>query len=109
MSATLSKFDSFKLTTRFGEGYCEHTIPGEPGTGSGVGQGGRTEKWTKGELIGSGRFGKVFLENDGKGGVRAVKQIPRTNKVLGSSKMQVFHSRELQALTEMNTVGLLSL
>lgn len=92
MSETFSSFGRFRLNTKFGDGYCEHThsttTPKADSTG-------RTETWTRVTTLGQGACGTVWLEREEGGALRAVKMIP---------KIKIRNSRELLALTELSTV-----
>lgn len=97
----LSSFDEYKLNTKFGKDYCEHTITNESGLVE-------TEKWSGGKhtLVGGGTFGEVWWESSGDK-LRAVKRIYGRNIVSTKDKTyknKPWVARELKALIEMGKV-----
>lgn len=100
----LSSFNEYKLDTRFGKDYCEHTITNESGLVE-------TEKWRGGKdtIVGGGTYGEVWWEISGGSKLRAVKRIYHRNV---SSRKEKAHknkplvARELKALIEMGKVNI---
>lgn len=100
----LSSFDEYRLDTKFGNDYCEHTITNKSGLVE-------TEKWSghggKHTLIGRGKFGEVWWESSRRGKLRAVKRIYDRNIVSMKDKAhknKPWAARELKALIEMGKV-----
>lgn len=92
MTVPLSNFKQYKLiTSELCGTYCIQTIPSESGPTA------RTEKWIRGRTLGQGGFGTVWLGEEEKGALRAVKQISKIHTVLTS--------RELLALSTLKEVG----
>lgn len=82
MSSQFNQFDQYKLSTELYNDYCIHTITCKTGPGE------RSEKWNKGKILGEGAFGTVWLEEEEKKGtLRAVKQISKTNVLVGSGEL----------------------
>lgn len=82
-----TQFDQYRLGTRFIADHYEHDIVYESQA--------RTEKWRRVRCLGEGSSAKVWLEQNGDGKYRAVKQI---------SKPNVPNERELVALTKLSEV-----
>lgn len=100
----LSSFDEYRLDTKFGKDYCEHTITNEFGLAE-------TEKWKAGKdtFVGGGAYGEVWWEISGGGKLRAVKRIYHRNvgpKKEKAHKNKPLVARELKALIEMGKVNL---
>lgn len=72
--ALTRKFDLYKLETEFHDGYVVHTTDEwELAT-----KRRKVSTWERGEKIGAGAFGSVWLEKEREGGkLRAVKRLPR--------------------------------
>lgn len=94
--ATFSRFDRYKLDTKFGDEYCEHTIIPKANWGPATGPQSQTQRWTRDKDLGSGAFGLVWLEKRDGGALRAVKQVPKSD---------IWNKRELLALTELGEVS----
>lgn len=89
ISTTLSRFNQYKLDTKFRKSYYKHTIACESGV--------RTERWGKVRIIGRGAFAHVWLVEEERGTLRALKKISKAN-------IRIDHSRELLALVELRAV-----
>ncbi len=91
--------DSFQLPVRFAGPYVEHTR-----RKTDVSRGLRNvlcvETWSRGKELGRGGFGTVYLETEGNGGVRAVKEVPKRT---GRTKT-MDHLREVLAMVHFSKV-----
>lgn len=80
----------FKLPTTFADGCWNHS----------VGTDGETDTWKKGQSVGSGTYGSLFLAEQ-LGSFRAVKEVLKLNTP------DALRNRELLALIKLNSVMLL--
>ena len=77
--------DRHKLTTKFFDGYVQHTIVRSDRR--------RAQNWYRRQELGRGSFGTVFLEESREREFRAVKVLAKTQ-----SRITIDHTRELKAM-----------
>lgn len=88
--SVLDEFNLYKLNTKFSNGHCQHMTQAADSTI-------RATTWRRVKVLGRGGFGTVWLEKEDGGALRAVKTIEKTEDDMWTSK-------ELLALTQLNTV-----
>lgn len=98
MATGSSSIDQYKLTTAFDEDNNPIHTTCIPDLVAGGGNIEVQTKWKRKKDIGVGGFGVVWLEEEEKGQLRAVKRLPQT--VTGIS-----WSRELNMLAQLRSVG----
>lgn len=94
MSNPRGQFEGGGLSTSFIDGCWHHRAPGRESTDT------HDEIWRKGNVLGRGTYGTLYLAEGAGGTVRAVKEI---SKVTTSTEIS---KRELQVLVKLKSVSL---